>query len=263
MDDDARGDVAAVRTWYDRTAEDFGRRYSGTSGEFWQRFEERVALELLGDSLQRVLDFGCGSGRLSPALSARASFVVGAYISQAMIALAPHGENVHYCVSDATRAAMKGHSFDAVVSLGMLEYVADASPFLREILRILEPGGRVVFTCHSQPLFPVRAWLAGEGVLRKWARRGSSPRDSFFQPVNHRPAKILTLLKERGFVEAEFRGFHFPLTADAFWISAAIPARPLARLGKSAAAALDRRLGRARVTRSLFPLAMYTARKPR
>jgi 2-polyprenyl-3-methyl-5-hydroxy-6-metoxy-1,4-benzoquinol methylase len=267
---DTDREVAAVRGWYDQTADSFNLRYSGTGGEFWQRFEETLALELLGDSAGRILDLGCGPGRLAGSLSSRAAMVLGVDISPAMIRLAKataHPRNVRYCVMDATRAAVEPSRFDAVISLGMFEYMADPSPFLREILRILKPGGLLLFTSHNRVPFPIRAWLFTESRLRSaidrvLGKRRGRARDEWFQTVEHQSNEIFSVLKTLGFVGTDYRGFHFPVSVELFSISARIPVKTLANTGKSVAVTIDRALGRWHATRFLCPVSMFTAHKP-
>lgn len=270
MSDDVYHEVVGVRRWYNETANSFSTRYSGTAGEFWRRFEESLALEFLGGPANRILDLGCGPGRLADSLSPLASVVLGVDIAEAMISVAcarSHPENVRYSVMDATRTALKSECFDAVISLGMFEYLSDPSPFLSEILRILKPGGRVVFTCYNRVPLVVRAWLFGEAVFRSVMCKSSPKREGparheLYRTVAHESKQILRVLKNRGFSESDCRGFHFPLTVDAFRISARIPAHVLASAGKSAAVAVDRWLGRSRLTRSMCPLTMFSACKP-
>ncbi|HKR64717.1 MAG TPA: class I SAM-dependent methyltransferase, partial [Thermoanaerobaculia bacterium] len=126
MDEADRQAVHGVRDWYNEIAVEFERRYEGAGGDFWRVFEESLAFELLGNPGRRILDLGCGPGRLSKSLSQRAPFVLATDIAIAMVALAQRTKpapNVHYCVMDATRLALKPGTIDEVISLGMFEYL--------------------------------------------------------------------------------------------------------------------------------------------
>jgi len=265
MPRDPSEEVAAVRAWYDLTADRFRARYSGARGEFWSHFEEDLALELLGKELARILDLGCGPGRLASSLSRRAKAVVAVDIAWAMTAMgrANHPRsNVHYAVVDATAAALRSESFDAVISLGMFEYMADPSPFLTEIFRVLARGGTVVFTCHNRAPLPVRAWTYAGSMMRNAFSRPKAAGDgvaraAMFRTVRHEPGAMLQLLKSHGFVDADFRGFHFQPAADLFRIASRATGI------RNGAVAIDRLIGRSRMLRRLSSLAMYVARKPR
>jgi SAM-dependent methyltransferase len=165
-----------------------------TSGEFWRAFEETLLLELLENRSDRVLDLGCGPGRLAASLSIRSTMVVGVDVSPAMIMLAQaaaHPGNVHYCAMYATRSALKPASFDTVISLGMFEYMADPSPFLRVIFGLLKPGGMLVFTSHNRVPMPIRAWLfADESEIRDAMAISSSPGAATGSVFSHSRASI-------------------------------------------------------------------------
>ena len=267
MPNDERQEVAAVQTWYDQTADAFSLRYTGVSGKFWEQFEERVAMDLLPPAVHRVLDLGCGPGRLAASLSRRATHVLGVDLSPAMIVLAraqAHPGNVHYCVMDATRTALESERFDAVISLGMFEYLSDPAPFLREMLRILKPGGVTVFTCYSQPPRALGAPRAAARWLKSlvWRRPQTANHGRAYDRVRHEPARMVERLRSAGFVGVDFRGFHFLTTARLFRMTADLRSRRLAELGTGAAVWLDQTLGRLQATKAVAPLAMYRAAKP-
>lgn len=98
----------------------------------------------LGD---RVLDFGCGVGRLSNTLAQYAGEVVGLDIAQSMIEEANRINTqpgrvqfVHY---DGTRLPFPDDSFDSAVSLISLQHSPPAVQLacLVELLRVVRPGG--------------------------------------------------------------------------------------------------------------------------
>jgi ubiquinone/menaquinone biosynthesis C-methylase UbiE len=95
----------------------------------------------------RVLDVGCGSGWASRLLAQMASNgrVVGIDISDEMIAVAQQSSedfsNVEFRVASAERLPFKGGEFTHAFSMESLYYYEDMSVALREILRVLQPGG--------------------------------------------------------------------------------------------------------------------------
>jgi len=274
-------EVAGVREWYNLTAASFSQRYEGIGGLFWKIFEETLALELLGQPGPRLLDLGCGPGRLVEGLSGVAECVVGVDISEAMIQIAqsrPHPRNVHYAIVDATRAAFASGTFEAIISLGMFEYLSDPGPFLCEILRLLRPGGRLIFTCHSQAgerflwwwTLPARAWrktrrrlLPDRGAAAVDPTYGQPVeiRDRLFSKVLHRPQELRRVLEGQGFHSVSYRGFLFPPSVSLFNLASRLPTRSSMQAGVEAAQRLDRQLGRSS-TRNLTTLAMFTAHKP-
>jgi len=119
-------------------------------GEIVETLEQRLVLRLAGDlGGCAVLDVGCGDGTLARALArAGAASVTGCDIDPRMIAAAsataPPGSAIRYAVADATRLPFADDSFDVVTVITVLAFVADAEGAVREMARVLRPGGRLV-----------------------------------------------------------------------------------------------------------------------
>lgn len=103
----------------------------------------------------RVLDLGCGPGVSSFALAERIGAdaeIVGIDLAGRMIARArahhrrehSHLGNVRFEVADATALPFAEHSFDVAVGHSFLYLVPDRVAVLREIRRVLAPGGVLV-----------------------------------------------------------------------------------------------------------------------
>lgn len=119
----------------------------------------RLALDLVPDErYDRLLDLGYGSGILLPELAAR---------SRAVVAVDKHGrEDVVTGLLARERLTgtrlLRGNlltlpfadgSFDALVCLSVLEHIRDTTAGLRELRRVLRPGGRLLVG------FPVENWF--------------------------------------------------------------------------------------------------------
>lgn len=112
------------------------------------------ACEALGVPVRREASFelGCGVGRITRALSPSFSRSVGVDISAPMIARAREMNadrpNCEWAVNDAPDlASFADGEFDLVVSFIVLQHVPDRaviSSYLREMARILAPGGALV-----------------------------------------------------------------------------------------------------------------------
>jgi ubiquinone/menaquinone biosynthesis C-methylase UbiE len=101
---------------------------------------------------RRALDFGCGPGRLTQALAAHFEHVEGVDISPSMITLAERlNQRLDHCryhvndTDDLRRFA--DQTFDLVYSSITLQHVgpANARSYLKEFMRVLVPGGLLVF----------------------------------------------------------------------------------------------------------------------
>ena len=110
-----------------------------------------------------ALDFGCGAGRLTRALSLRFDRAVGVDISAEMVRVArelnPDRPNCEFVVSAAQDLALfESGSFDFAYSSIVLQHVPGrplALNYVRELVRVLAENGLLVFQV-PQRLAPLR-----------------------------------------------------------------------------------------------------------
>ncbi len=102
----------------------------------------------------RVLDFGCGLGWLSRCLATMGMAVVGVDVSARALALArdwlardPLAPElrVEFRPFDSVRLPVEDASMDRVISFDAFHHVLDQAATLREMARVLRPGGLAVF----------------------------------------------------------------------------------------------------------------------
>ena len=118
----------------------------------------------------RVLDIGCGAGRLMSALR-RYGEVTGMDVEpQALQFTRSRGER-QLCQADLKALPFDAAAFDAVTALDVVEHVEDDRGALGEIARVLKPGGVAVLNV------PAFQWLwSGKDVQahhhRRYTKRG-------------------------------------------------------------------------------------------
>lgn len=151
--------AAASRSWWDSEAVEYYAEHREVLGDaelMWGPegvYESQLGL--LGDVAgARVLEFGAGAGQGSRWCAAQGARAVATDISGAMLAqgrslderLARPGAPA-YVQCDAAHLPFADDSFDVVFSAyGALPFVADSAGLLREVARVLRPGGRLVFS---------------------------------------------------------------------------------------------------------------------
>ena len=126
----------------------------------WQRIRalhlpeedvERAVVRLLGhEKLESVLDAGTGTGRMLELLAPHIGRGVGVDVSAEMLAIARDrlakigATHCQVRLGDVYRLPLTGGAFDAVLFHQVLHYLDDPPAALREALRVLKPGGRVL-----------------------------------------------------------------------------------------------------------------------
>ena len=116
-----------------------------------------------------VLDVGTGTGRLPRALLFQPAFhgqVIGLDLSRRMLReaahlLAPHAGRVVLIWQDARTLPFPDDTFDAVTCLEVLEFTPNPKEVVRELVRVLRPGGVLLVSNRigpDAPLLPGRAF---------------------------------------------------------------------------------------------------------
>ncbi len=148
----------ANRSWWDASAAGYQREHGEFLGDvdlLWcpEGLRERDAC-LLGDVTDRdVLEIGCGAAQgarwlVDAGARVTALDVSGAQLRQSRTLDARSGVAVPRLVqADAQRLPFADGRFDVVCSaFGAVPFVADSAGVMREVARVLRPGGRWVFS---------------------------------------------------------------------------------------------------------------------
>lgn len=155
---DQRATVAANRSWWDAEASDYYNQHGDFLGdtefvwgpEGWT--EDQLGLLQLSPGL-RVLEIGGGGAQCARWIGQQGqSHVVSSDLSAGMLARAralntATGVAVPLMQCDGATLPLADDSVDVVfTAYGVMPFVADAAQVLREVCRVLRPGGRFVFS---------------------------------------------------------------------------------------------------------------------
>lgn len=206
------------------------RRFTGTGAETYERFFVPAIATPVADRLlaaadlqpgERVLDVACGTGiaaRLAAPLVGATGSVTGLDVAPEMIdvarAIAP---TIEWHVGDAAALPFPDDAYDVVLCQMGLMFMEDRDGAVREMRRVLAPGGRVVVITPGaiQPLFELMEQAIVEHI---GAELGGFVRAVFSM---HDPDAVAALLRSAGLGDVDSRPttatLALPAPAEFLW----------------------------------------------
>ncbi len=127
--------------------EDTGERLIAKGNEQTLTYGEHISRYLSATQMikgKAILDVASGSGYGTSVLAQYASHVTGLDYDQGAVDYAKKhyaAKNISFVCGDAEKMPFPDSSFDAVVSFETLEHLPHQNDFLREVKRVLKPGG--------------------------------------------------------------------------------------------------------------------------
>ena len=182
----------------------------------WRRFlVSRVEVA----QTQTVLDVATGTGAVARELiRQKGCRVVGVDVTPEMLAEARRrlGVEVRLLEASAERLPFADASFDGLTFTYLLRYVADPAATLRELARVVRPGGtvaslefglprgvwRVPWELYVRALLPAAGWVISPAWRRVGTFLGPSIRDLYRRIPE---ARLLELWREAGIADVRSR----------------------------------------------------------
>ncbi|HEX8492579.1 MAG TPA: bifunctional demethylmenaquinone methyltransferase/2-methoxy-6-polyprenyl-1,4-benzoquinol methylase UbiE [Pyrinomonadaceae bacterium] len=185
----------------------------------WRSLVARRLQPTLKDAEARVLDVACGTGDLSLAIAAKTkAHVVGTDFCRPMLEIAARkadasAHSIPFVEGDALRLPFADDSFDAVSIAFGLRNLSSVKGGLKELWRVLKPGGRAAILEFSRPVVPGFRALFQFYFTRVLPRIGglvSGSRGAYEylpESVSRFPDQkgLVALMHEVGFAEIEYQ----------------------------------------------------------
>jgi len=196
---------------------------------FWDRIGRRTVEGLALPSDGNVLDVGCGTGA-SALPAARVvgpnGLVIGVDLAARLLdrardkAKALGLSNVQFRCGDMTSLGYPDGRFDAVVSVFSIFFVPDMEGLVRELWRMVRPGGKLAVTTWGPRIFEpaYSRWLAAIKRERPDLYSAFNPWDRITDVES-----VRRLLRDGGVSDVEVvaeNGFQSLRSAEDWWIIA-------------------------------------------
>lgn len=166
---------------------------------FWHRQKIEVLRTLVGPgAIDVVLEVGCGSGNLLFESRLPARTVVGLDASPAALEFCVSrraGPPFRFARAVGERLPIRTGSVDLVILVEVIEHLPDPALTLRQIARVLRPGGRLVMTTPNYDWpspWPLMEWLADRSGLVAQMRDAQ-------HVTRFGPASLASLLERESF----------------------------------------------------------------
>ena len=176
---------------------------------FWKRYGERTVERLALHPGARVLDVGCGTGASALPAADRVGptgKVIGVDLAERLLEIAQQKAasrnlgNAEFHFGDMERLGYPDGDFDAVICVFAIFFVPDMAKQLRELWRMVCPGGRLAITTWGPRVLEPAASMFWSAVkeLRPELYLGFNPWDRITEP-----APLRALFAEAGIVDAD------------------------------------------------------------
>jgi ubiquinone/menaquinone biosynthesis C-methylase UbiE len=202
--------------------------FTGSIPENYDKYLAPILLEPYGQELVRrlpinglkdVLELACGTGIVTRHLRERLgdeTRLVATDFSDDMLKVArakpPLSKPVEWKVADATDLPFKDGSFDAVVCQFGVMFFPDREKAMREMFRVLRPGGRVLFNVWDDIKHNDFPRTAHEVIEKMF---DSEPPAFYKTPFGfHDHFEIRTMLRGAGFVDVALTTVEMRVTCE-------------------------------------------------
>ena len=218
----SEGDKGAqVEEMFDNIAPTYDRLNHRLSCDIDKGWRRKAIAQLKPFAPREILDIATGTGDFAilAARILRPERLVGADISEGMMAVGRQkvereglGDIIHFRREDCLQLSFEDGSFDAVTAAFGIRNFKDLDTCLRELHRVLRPGGHLSIVELSAPMRPPMSWLFkvySHTLLPLYARLVSKDGNAYRYLINTIEAfpqgeEMMEILRKAGFEEVQF-----------------------------------------------------------
>lgn len=166
-----------------------------------------------------MVDLGCGGGLLTEPMARLGARVTGIDAEANAIAVAEaHARQsnldiTYRCVLPEVLAA-EGEAFDVVLSMEVIEHVADVDGFLAASARLMKPGGAMVVATLNRTLKSLALAKIGAEYILRWVPPGTHDWRKFLPPKD-----LARALRRQGLGIVDRRGISYSPILDRWSLS--------------------------------------------
>jgi 2-polyprenyl-6-hydroxyphenyl methylase/3-demethylubiquinone-9 3-methyltransferase len=134
-----------------------------------------------------LLDIGCGGGLVAEPMARLGAAVTGIDATARNVAVAAlHAEQsglaINYREAAAETLVAEGAQFDIVLSLEVVEHVADRALFLSSCAALVKPGGALIVATLNRTAKSFALAIVGAEYILQWLPRGTHEWRKFVRP---------------------------------------------------------------------------------
>ena len=157
----------------------------------------------------RVLDVGCGGGLIAEPLARMGAKVTGIDASEkntvtAQLHAAESGLNINYKATTVEELAAVGEIFDAVISLEVVEHVANFELFIKGCADLMGVNSAILIATLNRTPKSFAFGIIGAEYIMRWLPRGTHNWRKFI-----RPSELASALRRNRVVTEEIAGLSF------------------------------------------------------
>lgn len=168
----------------------------------------------------RILDIGCGGGLVAEPLARLGAQVTGIDAAAENVAVAAAhaaegGLAIDYRCAAAEDLAAAGEQFDAVLTLEIVEHVADVPAFLGAAASLVRPGGLLAASTLNRTVQAFATAIVGAEYIMRWLPPGTHDWRRFLKP--HELARAV---RAAGLQVTDISGLSYRPLKDEWYVSA-------------------------------------------